>query len=174
MSRHAPTVALSIAVLLALGGPLHSQSANPVAQPFEKLHFRSIGPAIMSGRIADVAVYEKNPAIWYAGTAHGGVWKTTSNGATFTPLLQDQRAALDRRRHGVAVEPRHRLGRHRRVEQSTEHVVGRRRVEVDRRRKDVRERRTEGLEAHQPDRDRSEQQRRRARRGDRTALRLGR
>ena len=88
MSRHAPNVALSIAVLLALGGPLHSQSANPVAQQFEKLHFRSIGPAIMSGRIADVAVYEKNPAIWYVGTAHGGVWKTTSNGATFTPLFR--------------------------------------------------------------------------------------
>ena len=44
----------------------------------------------MSGRIADLAVYEKNTAIWYVGTAHGGVWKTTSNGATFTPLMQDR------------------------------------------------------------------------------------
>src|SRR3954467_4380535 len=62
----------------------------PVAQQFEKLHFRSIGPAIMSGRIADLAVYEKNPAIWYVGTAHGGAWKTTSNGAQFIPLMQDK------------------------------------------------------------------------------------
>ena len=68
----------------------HAQSTAPVAEEFEHLHFRSIGPATMSGRIADVAVYEANPAIYYVGTAHGGVWKTTSNGATFEPLFQDQ------------------------------------------------------------------------------------
>ena len=68
---------------------LSAQSAQ-VAQQFEKLHFRSIGPAIMSGRIADFAVYEKNTSIWYVGTAHGGVWKTTSNGAVFTPIFEDQ------------------------------------------------------------------------------------
>jgi photosystem II stability/assembly factor-like uncharacterized protein len=90
MIRQSRGAALSIAALSMLGGSLAGQSAAPIAQPFEKLHFRSIGPAIMSGRIADLAVYEKNPAIWYAGTAHGGVWKTTSNGATFTPLLQDR------------------------------------------------------------------------------------
>lgn len=78
------------AASLLWAGALAAQSATPVAQQFEKLHFRSIGPAIMSGRIADIAVYEKNPAIWYAGTAHGGVWKTTSNGAIFTPILQDR------------------------------------------------------------------------------------
>ena len=60
------------------------------AQEFDKLHFRSIGPATMSGRISDLAIYEANPAIWYVGSAHGGVWKTTSNGALFTPLFQDQ------------------------------------------------------------------------------------
>src|SRR5439155_5576266 len=27
---------------------------------------------------------------YYVGSAHGGVWKTTSNGALFTPLLQDR------------------------------------------------------------------------------------
>src|SRR3954471_12272150 len=53
---------------------LLAQSGAPVAQQFEKLHFRSIGPAIMSGRIADITVYEKNTSIWYAGAAHGGVW----------------------------------------------------------------------------------------------------
>jgi len=57
------------------------------AQEFDKLHFRSIGPATMSGRISDLAIYEANPAIWYVGSAHGGVWKTTSNGALFTPLF---------------------------------------------------------------------------------------
>ncbi|HSQ30910.1 MAG TPA: hypothetical protein VLN49_13720, partial [Gemmatimonadaceae bacterium] len=62
---------------------------TPVATQFDKLHFRSIGPAIMSGRIADIAVYEKNTSIWYVGAAHGGVWKTTSNGAVLTPIFED-------------------------------------------------------------------------------------
>ena len=44
----------------------------------------------MSGRISDIAVYEAKPTTFYVGTAHGGVWKTTSNGTLFTPLLQDQ------------------------------------------------------------------------------------
>jgi photosystem II stability/assembly factor-like uncharacterized protein len=57
--------------------------------PFDGLHFRPIGPASMSGRIADLAVYEPNPAIFYVGTAHGGVWKTTNNGTTFEAQMQD-------------------------------------------------------------------------------------
>jgi photosystem II stability/assembly factor-like uncharacterized protein len=88
MIRHARHLALSTAAVLLASRAAFSQSTVPVAEQFEKLHFRSIGPAIMSGRIADVAVYEKNPSIWYAGAAHGGVWKTTSNGAQFTPVFE--------------------------------------------------------------------------------------
>src|SRR3981189_4004671 len=90
MLRYAGRVALPAIALLLASETLLGQGATPVAQQFEKLHFRSIGPATMSGRIADLAIYEKNPAIWYVGTAHGGVWKTTSNGAMFTPILQDR------------------------------------------------------------------------------------
>ena len=64
--------------------------ATPVAEQFKNLQFRSIGPATMSGRIADLAVYEANPAIYYAATAHGGLWKTTNNGSTFIPQFQDK------------------------------------------------------------------------------------
>ncbi|MFI5232930.1 MAG: WD40/YVTN/BNR-like repeat-containing protein, partial [Gemmatimonadales bacterium] len=90
--RPHPQVALLASLVLAsaAGTRLGAQQAIPVAEQFENLHFRSIGPAIMSGRISDFAVYEANPAIFYVGTAHGGVWKTTSNGAQFTPLLQDR------------------------------------------------------------------------------------
>jgi photosystem II stability/assembly factor-like uncharacterized protein len=82
----ARTTLLTILVAPAL----LAQSGAPVAQQFDKLHFRSIGPAIMSGRIADITVYEKNTSIWYAGAAHGGVWKTTSNGAVMTPIFEDK------------------------------------------------------------------------------------
>src|SRR5690348_6323986 len=79
---------LSATVLLS--APLAAQGTPTVATEFDKLHFRSVGPATMSGRIADLAVYEKDPAIYYVGTAHGGVWKTTNNGATFEAQFQDQ------------------------------------------------------------------------------------
>lgn len=83
-------LALAGALAFAATGALHAQpSSIPVAQEFSALHFRSVGPATMSGRVADLAVYEANPAIFYVGTAHGGVWKTTSNGTMFTPLFQD-------------------------------------------------------------------------------------
>lgn len=86
------------AILLAIlgaawagGGPIRAQQdgAAPGARgPFDSLHFRSIGPAAMSGRISDIAVYEADPSIFYVGTAHGGVWKTTNNGTTFEAELQ--------------------------------------------------------------------------------------
>jgi photosystem II stability/assembly factor-like uncharacterized protein len=86
--------ALAPAPLAAQRAVANRAAAAPatpaVATEFDRLHFRSIGPATMSGRIADVAVYEANPAIYYVGAAHGGVWKTTNNGTTFTALFQDQ------------------------------------------------------------------------------------
>jgi photosystem II stability/assembly factor-like uncharacterized protein len=96
--RIAPAAILSLALSSALSAqrapraslaPV-SPASPPVATEFDRLHFRSIGPATMSGRVADVAVYEANPSIYYVGTAHGGVWKTVNNGTTFTPQFQHE------------------------------------------------------------------------------------
>jgi photosystem II stability/assembly factor-like uncharacterized protein len=94
MARHFRLFLISAALLAFVAATGHlvlSQTPGgaPVAQQFEQLHFRSIGPAITSGRIADLAVYEANPNIYYVGSAHGGLWKTVNNGATFTPEFQD-------------------------------------------------------------------------------------
>jgi len=92
MLRHLRPVTLCLLVvgLAASGSSLLGQSqTGPVATEFEGLHFRSIGPATMSGRVSDFAVLESNPAVYYVGTAHGGVWKTTSNGTTFEAQFQD-------------------------------------------------------------------------------------
>src|SRR5689334_8007737 len=74
----------------ALVAAVVQPSGGASAGPFDSLHFRPIGPAGMSGRISDLAVYEPNPAIFYVGTAHGGVWKTTNNGTTFEGQFQDK------------------------------------------------------------------------------------
>jgi photosystem II stability/assembly factor-like uncharacterized protein len=87
LSRFRSGTAAALLTLVATS--LRAQATVPVAQEFASLHFRSIGPAIMSGRISDFAVYEANPAIFYVGTAHGGVWKTTGNGHLMTPVLQN-------------------------------------------------------------------------------------
>ena len=58
--------------------------------PFDTLHFRPIGPASMSGRITDLAVYEPTRRSSTSASAHGGVWKTTNAGTTFEAQFQDQ------------------------------------------------------------------------------------
>lgn len=54
------------------------------------LKFRSIGPAITSGRISDIAVNPDNFKEYYVATSAGGVWKTTNSGTTFTPIFDTQ------------------------------------------------------------------------------------
>ena len=96
--KHARLFGLALAFALVMAGAMviggSDQSApaaaEPVRGPFDALYFRQIGPASMSGRISDLAVYEANPAVYYVGTAHGGVWKTRNNGTTFEAQFQDQ------------------------------------------------------------------------------------
>src|SRR5207245_8683396 len=56
----------------------------------KNLQWRSLGPAILGGRIDDFAVVESNPNIFYVGAATGGVWKTMNNGTTFEPVFDEQ------------------------------------------------------------------------------------
>jgi len=57
---------------------------------FKALAFRSIGPAYMSGRIADIAVDQNNPSTWYVAVGSGGVWKTVNSGNTWTPVFDEE------------------------------------------------------------------------------------
>ena len=54
---------------------------------FQEVKFRSIGPTIMSGRIADLAVNPDNSTEFYAAYASGGLWYTNNNGTSFTPVM---------------------------------------------------------------------------------------
>ncbi len=56
------------------------------------LALRSIGPAFMGGRIADLAVHPHRPSTWYLAVGSGGVWKTTNAGTTWTPIFDQQRS----------------------------------------------------------------------------------
>ncbi|MEX0891848.1 MAG: hypothetical protein WEB88_06715 [Gemmatimonadota bacterium] len=102
--RRAPGAAallltLGAAVLVApLAAPAAAQqrpaatlnAADRYQRALSELEFREIGPAIMGGRVSDLAVNQADPAEFYVGLASGGLWKTTSQGMTWTPLFDDQ------------------------------------------------------------------------------------
>ena len=54
------------------------------------LKFRSVGPAFMSGRIADIAINPNNENEWYVAVGSGGVWKTVNSGTTWNPIADEQ------------------------------------------------------------------------------------
>jgi len=60
------------------------------ADTFSGLKFRSIGPAVASGRVASIAVNPKNKFEYYVGVASGGVWKTVNDGTTWTPVFDGE------------------------------------------------------------------------------------
>ena len=57
---------------------------------FEGLEFRGLGPALMAGRISDIAIHPGNRNIWYVGVGSGGVWKTENAGTTWKALFEDE------------------------------------------------------------------------------------
>jgi len=50
-------------------------SAQQAAGPFRELRFRSIGPAVMGGRLHDVTALPTNPSTVIVASATGGLWK---------------------------------------------------------------------------------------------------
>lgn len=59
------------------------------AEALQGIQLRSIGPGLVTGRIADIKIDPKNPSTWYIATAFGGIWKTTNRGASFTPIFDN-------------------------------------------------------------------------------------
>jgi hypothetical protein len=104
----APFAALALAALLlgplALPGP----SGATVTAVNTGYTWQSIGPTPMlnqpsnfggwttgsiptaTGRVTAVAVDPNSTGTIYAGTAGGGVWKSTDNGSTFTPVFDSE------------------------------------------------------------------------------------
>jgi photosystem II stability/assembly factor-like uncharacterized protein len=57
--------------------PKPNLSTDPILHSFS---FRSIGPAVMSGRLDDIQGTAKDPMLLWIGFATGGVWKSTDGG----------------------------------------------------------------------------------------------
>jgi len=86
------TVVLTIAAL-----PLAAQDegedgngGDSLEQALAGLELRTIGPAFMSGRVADIALHPENQNVWYVAVGSGGVWKTVNSGTTWEPIFDGQ------------------------------------------------------------------------------------
>ena len=64
------------------------QEAKEVS--LDAFKFRNIGPAFLSGRIADIVTHPQNENVWYVAVGSGGVWKTENAGTTWSPIFDDQ------------------------------------------------------------------------------------
>ena len=60
------------------------------AATFAGLTLRSIGPAMISGRIVAIAVDPTDRAHYYVGAASGGVWETKNDGGTWKPVFDHE------------------------------------------------------------------------------------
>ena len=88
-------IASKISILLILFFstlPFNAQEkdSTQLEHAISGLKFRSIGPAFMSGRIADIVIDPNNQNIWYVAVGSGGVWKTINSGTTWQPLTDKE------------------------------------------------------------------------------------
>jgi len=68
---------------------LDAKARFPEGAPAPRAAWFQLGPENLSGRILALAFHPTDPNIVYAGAAGGGVWRTTDEGATWTPLGDD-------------------------------------------------------------------------------------
>jgi photosystem II stability/assembly factor-like uncharacterized protein len=79
-----------------LPSPAQTAPTKPLdlqSEVLKQAKWRSIGPAVMGGRIADIAVDEKSPYTFFLGLATGGLLKTINNGTTWTSVFDSQPVA---------------------------------------------------------------------------------
>ena len=74
-----------------VGAPIAgAQQSEKPADPYAGLAWRNIGPAFMSGRVADIDWDPTDDSVWYVGVGSGGVWKTVNAGTTWEPVFDGQ------------------------------------------------------------------------------------
>ncbi|MEM6455319.1 MAG: glycosyl hydrolase [Acidobacteriota bacterium] len=92
---------LGILLLGMLTNPIWANDAEKNGDAAEDQHtldaavlrgltLRSIGPAINSGRVVDVAVTPGKRHRYFVAVASGGVWKTENAGTTWTPVFDNE------------------------------------------------------------------------------------
>ena len=81
---------LVVMLVPSLAAAEEASDTKLAAKTFAGLELRGIGPALMSGRIADVAIDPTDRSVWYVAVGSGGVWKTANAGTTWESIFDGQ------------------------------------------------------------------------------------
>ncbi len=92
VTRSLLTLVLASSITFPLRAQVGGDGDALSAETLSGLKLRAIGPALMGGRIADIAVSPRDPRTWYLAVGSGNVWKTENAGTTWTPIFDDQAA----------------------------------------------------------------------------------
>ena len=91
-------LAIPVALIVAALAATPQSPPQGSAPPFELdsltiagFRWRSIGPANMQGRVADIAGIPSPSKTLFVAAAAGGIWKSTSNGVTWRPVFDNER-----------------------------------------------------------------------------------
>jgi photosystem II stability/assembly factor-like uncharacterized protein len=91
MPRHLKHSLATAVVFLAVLAPYSfAQEVLLDSGAFSGFEARSIGPAVMGGRIAAIDAVGDDRLTIYVGVASGGVWKSVDGGTTFKPIFDKQ------------------------------------------------------------------------------------
>ncbi|MCF6300826.1 MAG: glycosyl hydrolase, partial [Proteobacteria bacterium] len=86
---HFPSILIALLPLVVMAKEVKVDSYT-----FGGIQARSIGPAVMSGRIAALDATHGDTPIIYVGTASGGVWKSKDGGVGFKPIFDEYNQSI--------------------------------------------------------------------------------
>ena len=102
MQRKAKTLLCVAVAGLAFAGALRAAETEVDSNTFGGLEARSIGPAVMGGRIAAIDAVPQYPLTIYVGAAGGGVWRSTDGGVAWKPVFDDNVQSIG----AIAIDPK--------------------------------------------------------------------
>ena len=91
--RARPVLSIAAVALVALTAPA-AATVEITSKDFGGMSARSIGPAVMSGRIAALDATTSDPIHIFVGAASGGVWRSKDGGITFRAVFDDHNQSI--------------------------------------------------------------------------------
>ena len=84
-------VAVTLLMLsnFAIQGQVNKANQTAQQSRVASIPFKNIGPSVMNGRVVALSVNPTDPTEFYVAYASGGVWHSTDNGISFTPIMDN-------------------------------------------------------------------------------------